>query len=134
MVAREIRRLADQTAVATLDIEGIVKLMQDAVAAGVMKMDKFSDEVRSSVDRVAGLNAQTGQVIAEVSALSGRFQQVNEGVRNQAAGAGQINEAMAVMTESTRQTAAALVEFNRATAHLRESIDQLNQEIALFKV
>src|SRR5262249_60013641 len=35
VVAREIRRLADQTAVATLDIEHMVKEMQAAVSAGV---------------------------------------------------------------------------------------------------
>ncbi len=49
VVAREIRRLADQTAVATLDIETMVRQMQDAVSAGVMQMDKFADEVRSGV-------------------------------------------------------------------------------------
>ena len=47
VVAREARRLADQTAGATLDIENMVRLMQDAVSAGVMQMDKFGDEVRS---------------------------------------------------------------------------------------
>src|SRR5207245_2721664 len=35
VVAREIRRLADQTAVATLDIEQMVRQMESAVAAGV---------------------------------------------------------------------------------------------------
>ena len=46
VVATEIRRLADQTAVATYDIDQIVKEIQSAVAAGVMSMDKFSQEVR----------------------------------------------------------------------------------------
>ena len=134
VVAREIRRLADQTAVATLDIEGIVRLMQDAVAAGVMQMDKFSDEVRTSVTRVAEINAQTGQIITEVSELGGRFRQVNEGMRNQATGASQINEAMGAMTSDIRRTASSLEEFNKATAHLRGSIEQLNGEIGQFTV
>jgi hypothetical protein len=43
-VATEIRRLADQTAVATFDIEQMVKKMQSAVAAGVMGMDKFGEQ------------------------------------------------------------------------------------------
>lgn len=134
VVAREIRRLADQTAVATLDIENIVRLMQEAVAAGVMQMDKFSDEVRTSVTRVAEINGQTGQIIAEVSGLSDRFKQVNEGMRNQSVGAGQINEAMVSMTGDIRHTKAALEEFNAATTHLRTSIEQLNSEIGSFKV
>jgi len=45
---REIRRLADQTAVATLDIETMVRQMQDA-SGRVMQMDKFADEVRHGV-------------------------------------------------------------------------------------
>src|SRR6266498_3148728 len=45
VVATEIRRLADQSALATGDIEQIVKEMQSAVSAGVMGMDKFSEEV-----------------------------------------------------------------------------------------
>ncbi len=134
VVAREIRRLADQTAVATLDIENIVRLMQEAVATGVMQMDKFSDEVRTSVTRVGDINTQTGQIITEVSGLSDRFEQVNEGMRNQSVGAGQINDAMVSMSGDIRKTAASLEEFNRATAHLRESIELLNQEVAQFQV
>jgi hypothetical protein len=60
VVAREARLLADQTAVATLDIESMVRLMQDAVSAGVMQTDQFGEAVRSGVGRVAGVNSQTG--------------------------------------------------------------------------
>lgn len=43
VLAREIRRLADQTAVATLDFEQMVKQMQTAVSAGVMEIDRFAE-------------------------------------------------------------------------------------------
>jgi methyl-accepting chemotaxis protein WspA len=134
VVAREIRRLADQTAVATLDIENMVRHMQDAVSTGVMQMDKFSDEVRSGVGKVAEINSRIGQIIEEVHALTERYHQVNEGMRNQAIGAEQINEAMVSMTANIRHTTAALEEFNRATAHLRNSVESLNQEISQFKI
>lgn len=134
VVAREIRRLADQTAVATLDIENMVRHMQDAVTTGVMQMDKFSDEVRAGVGRVAEINGQTGRIIEEVHGLTDRYHQVNEGMRNQAVGAEQINEAMGNISGNIRQTAAALEEFNRATAHLRQSVELLNQEVAAFKI
>jgi methyl-accepting chemotaxis protein WspA len=132
VVAREIRRLADQSAVATLDIETIVRHMQDAVSAGVMQMDKFSGEVRSGVQRVAEISMQTGQIIEEVQTLSERFQQVSEGMRNQAIGAEQINEAMGQVTTSAHQTQTAMKEFNEATAHLRQSVEVLNHEIGQF--
>ena len=133
VVAREIRRLADQTAVATLDIENMVRHMHDAVTTGVMQMDKFAEEVRSGVAGVAEISGQTGQIIEEVHGLSDRYHDVNEAMRNQAIGAGQIDEAMVGMTTNIRQTASALEEFKRATAHLRSSVESLNQEIAQFK-
>ncbi|HEY7329267.1 MAG TPA: methyl-accepting chemotaxis protein [Gemmataceae bacterium] len=134
VVAREIRRLADQTAVATLDIENMVRLMQDAVSAGVMQMDKFNEDVRQGVTRVAELGEQMGQIIEEVHALSDRFSQVNEGVRNQSLGAQQINDAMTQVTTVTQQTRDSIEEFKRATEHLRNSVDSINQEISQFKI
>ncbi|HEV3261464.1 MAG TPA: methyl-accepting chemotaxis protein [Gemmataceae bacterium] len=134
VVAREIRRLADQTAVATLDIENMVRQMQDAVSAGVMQVDKFSGQVRAGVERVAELNAQTGKIIEEVEGLSSRFRSVNEGMRNQSIGAQQINEAMMQVSAGTKQTGATLDEFNKATAYLRQSVELLNKEIAQFTV
>jgi methyl-accepting chemotaxis protein WspA len=133
VVAREIRRLADQTAVATLDIENMVRHMHDAVSAGVMQMDKFSEEVRLGVERVGEINSQIGQITEEVRTVSDRFRLVNEGMHNQSIGAEQINEAMLTVSSGTKQTVASLDEFNKATAHLRESVKSLNEEIAQFK-
>ena len=54
----EIRRLADMTAVSTLDIERMVKEMQYSVSAGVMEMDKFSEQVR----KVVGVDQRAAHV------------------------------------------------------------------------
>jgi methyl-accepting chemotaxis protein WspA len=134
VVAREIRRLADQTAVATLDIENMIRLMQDAVSAGVMQMDKFSGEVRAGQDTVVDINAQMAKIIEEVQGLSSRFHIVNEGVRNQSLGAEQINEAMGMLTTTARQSQAALEELNQTAAMLRGAVDSLNKEIGQFTV
>jgi methyl-accepting chemotaxis protein WspA len=134
VVAREIRRLADQTAVATLDIENLVRLMHDAVSSGVMQMDKFNDEVRTGMARVDELSSDTSRIIEEVHGLRGRFEHVNEAMLQQSMGAQQINEAMHTVSATTRQQAAALDEFNKATSYLRASVEALNREIGQFKV
>jgi methyl-accepting chemotaxis protein WspA len=133
VVAREIRRLADQTAVATLDIETMVRQMQDAVSAGVMQMDKFADEVRSGVSQVTKINQMTWEIITEVQSLSSRFQLVNEGMRNQTTGAQQINDAMTQISEATRRSAQSIQDFERVIAVLNGSVEGLNQEISQFK-
>jgi len=134
VVAREIRRLADQTAVATLDIERMVKEMQYSVSAGVMEMDKFSDQVRRGVDEVAQIGDQLGRIIAAVQGLTGRFDQVNEGMRVQSQGAEQIREAVIHLSEGAHQTSISLREFNKATDHLREAVGGLKEEVSRFTV
>ncbi|WP_435011828.1 methyl-accepting chemotaxis protein (plasmid) [Tundrisphaera lichenicola] len=134
VVAREIRRLADQTAVATLDIERMVKEMQYSVSAGVMEMDKFSDQVRRGVDEVAQIGDQLGGIIEAVRGLTGRFEQVNEGMRVQSQGAEQIREAVIRLSEGAHQTSISLREFNKATDHLREAVGGLKEEVSRFKV
>jgi methyl-accepting chemotaxis protein WspA len=134
VVAREIRRLADQSAVATLDIEQMVRQMQAAVSAGVMEMDKFTEEVRRGVGTVAQINAQLGLIIEQVQSLSVRFESVNEGIRSQSLGASQINDAMGQLTEGARQTAASIREFDKATGTLRSAVAGLKDEISRFTV
>src|ERR1041385_4835007 len=73
VVAMEIRRLADQTAVATYDIEKMVKEMQSAVSAGVMGMDKFSDEVRRGVAEVRQGSTHLAPIIYQVQKLTPRL-------------------------------------------------------------
>lgn len=134
VVAREIRRLADQTAVASLDIENMIHLMQDAVSAGVMQMDKFGGEFRAGVEHVKEINLKTGHIIEEVEGLTERFSTVNEGMRSQSVAARQINDAIVPVAQGTKETQVSLEEFIKATAYLRQSVELLNQEISLFKV
>jgi methyl-accepting chemotaxis protein WspA len=134
VLAREIRRLADQTAVATLDIEQMVKEMQGAVSTGVMEMDKFTEEVRHGVSSVEGISEQLGDIITQVQDLSTRFDAVNEGMRSQSLGARQINDAMVTLSDGARQTTATLAEFSRASDHLRDAVNEMRQEISHFKV
>ena len=119
VVATEIRRLADQTAVATFDIEQMVKEMQSAVAAGVMGMDKFGEQVRRGVQEVQEVSSQLGQIITQVQTLSPRFATVNEGMQAQATGANQITQALSQLSEATQQTADSLRQSS-------VSIDQLH--------
>ncbi|MGF1991987.1 MAG: methyl-accepting chemotaxis protein [Nostoc sp. ZfuVER08] len=134
VVAREIRRLADQTAVATLDIEQMVKQMQSSVSTGVMEMDKFAAEVGRSVEDVANISTQVGQIIEQVQYLAPRFEAVNQGTETQSQGAQQISDAMVQLSSTSLQTADSLREINSAIAQLNQVAQGLRQEISHFQV
>jgi methyl-accepting chemotaxis protein WspA len=133
VVATEIRRLADQTAVATYDIEQMVKEMQSAVAAGVMGMDKFNEEVRRGGEEARQVTVQLGEIIQQVQAQTPRFEAVNEGMQTQATGAGQISEALGQLGETAQQSAQALRQNTEALEQLSLAARGLHEAQALFK-
>ena len=133
VVAREIRRLANQTAVATLEIEQIVKDMQSAVTVSVMEMDKFNNSVNNSVDRVSKISDQVAKVINQVQSLPPRFKQVSQSIEDQSEGAQQISEAMEQLGQASHQTVDALRETNSVLEQLDDAAQGLRKEISRSK-
>jgi methyl-accepting chemotaxis protein WspA len=134
VVAREIRRLANQTAVATLEIEQIVKDMQSAVSMGVMEMDKFNNSVNNTVKQVNKIGNQMGKVINQVESLPPQFMQVSISIEEQSQGATQISEAMEQLTDTSQQTVDALRETNSALEQLEDAAQLLRSEIRNFQI
>jgi methyl-accepting chemotaxis protein WspA len=134
VVATEIRRLADQTAVATYDIEQTVKEIQSAVSAGVMGMDKFSEEVRRGIGDVQQVGDQLSQIVQEVQTLAPRFQLVNEGMHTQATSAEQITQALSQLSEAAQQTAESLRQSSQAVDDLMLVANQLRTGVSRFKI
>ncbi len=134
VVAREIRRLADQTAVATLEIEQMVRDMQAAVTSGVLEMNRFSAAVASSVEDVVRVSDQVEAVITQVQGLGPKFQQVGEAVQQQSEGAQQISEAMLQLSESAQQTSEAIADTNTSLVQLEDSALVLRRELGQFQV
>lgn len=134
VVAKEIRRLADQTAVATLDIEQMVKEMQSAVSAGVMSMERFSEQVRHSVNDVRDVSAQLAQIIEQVQALTPRFETVHHGMQFQAEGAAMITQSMIQLSEAAHQTVESLKESSMSITQLNITAQNLQSGVIKFKV
>ncbi|MDD4241468.1 MAG: methyl-accepting chemotaxis protein [Smithellaceae bacterium] len=134
VVAREISRLADQTAIATQDIQQVVSEMQTSVATGVMEMDKFTDEVRRGVETMAAQSGQLARIIDQVRLHGPQFTAVKDGMYGQSQGAQQISEAMSQLSVAAEQTKESLHEFKLATEQLNEAISGLQSEVSRFRI
>ena len=75
------------------DIEQMVREIQSSVSAGVMGMDKFSEEVRRAWP-TCRVGDQLSQIIQQVQTLAPRDANGREGMQAQATGAEQINQAL----------------------------------------
>lgn len=134
VVATEIRRLADQTAVATWDIEQMVKEMQSAVSAGVMGMDKFSEEVNRGVEEVREVGGRLAHIIEQVQTLTPRFDSVSMGMQTQSSAASQITDSMSQLNDTAHQTADSLRQSNQSIQQLKDAAKQLQDGVSRFKI
>ncbi len=133
VVSREIRRLADQAAVATLDIGRLVGEVQESVSSGVAEMSRFTARVRDGVREVTALSTQLGTVIEGVESLKPRFDAAHRGMEAQAAGAGQINEAMLQLRDIALLSGESSQATRAASAQLLAAVEDLKTEIARFR-
>ena len=134
VVAREIRRLADQTASATMDIERMVEQMQTAVSGGVMEMDRFADQVRRGVAQVNSIGQRLTGVIQGVGEIGGQFGEVTKGMQSQVQGAEQIRQSMDGLSQNASRARDATREFSEASQSLIHSISVLREAVALFRL
>ncbi len=133
IVAQEIRRLADQTALATKDIERMVRDMQAAVSSGTMEMDRFRNEVSQRIGEVAGVSETLGRILEPVQSVTRSLGQVHEGMEAQSRNARQIRDAMAALKAGAGESADALSAASLSLDELRRSIAELNAEAARFR-
>ncbi len=134
VVASEIRRLADQTGYATMDIEQIVKEMQTAVNAGVIGVEVFTQEVHKGVQKVQIVSRELSDIISQVHALTPRYEQVREGILSQSLAAEQISEAMVHLSDAAQYTTESVRSLNRITNQLNAASVNLQREVERFKV
>lgn len=132
VVAKEIRRLADQTAIATLDIEQIIQRMTVSVKDGVKEMEIFSGEIVKSFGEITKVSSNLEEIISAVQQLLPGFESVNEGLQTQAVSAQNINQSIIQLNSAAEQTASTLKDFNRATILLNDAVRGLKEELSKF--
>ena len=133
VVAREIRRLADQTAIATVDIDQMVHEMHAAVSAGVVEMDKFIIAVKQSAEDVELIGTQITRIIEHVRALSPSFKNVNEAMQLQSGKAQEISTAMVALNGEIQQITEALRNTYLSINQLHDAERRLQDEVSRFK-
>ncbi|MEO1623263.1 MAG: methyl-accepting chemotaxis protein [Cyanobacteria bacterium J06632_3] len=134
VVAREIRRLADQTAIATLEIEKMVQEMLSSVSTGVMEMDRFTQDVSNNAANIHQISEQISQIIAQVQSLAPQFETVTTGMAAQAESAQQICLAMAQLNDSSQQTTESVKDANQAISLLGTVAQELQSEVSNFRL
>jgi methyl-accepting chemotaxis protein WspA len=134
VVAREIGRLANETAVSTLDIMEIIGEMQSSVVDGVKEMEHFREGVTRGIQSADNATGQLSQVIERVAWLSPELDKVNEGMHFQSIGSRQISDAMADLNNSASRMTGSLSQFRAVTDQLNRAAVRLRDAVSRFRI
>ena len=132
VVAREIRRLADRSASATLEIESSVKDVELAIGEGVRDLGRFSEEVRRIVVDVKAVSEAMGAIIKQVTVSTERFHSLREGVTSQAEGAQAISDSMGGLRQGTDRTMRTTESLVKASGDLEQAVETLGGIVSSF--
>lgn len=134
VVAREIDRLATQTAARVLEIEETVVAVQQAVTEGVVEMSHFIDLVDDGCGTANGVASQMGLIIRQTEELRTEFEQVAQSVETQSQGVAQVNDAMSEVAEGARRTAQAVERSAALSAQLDGVARDLDADVRRFRL
>ncbi|HEX5805267.1 MAG TPA: methyl-accepting chemotaxis protein [Macromonas sp.] len=119
VVAGEVRTLAQRSAQAAKEIKVLIGASVDSVQAG------------SSQVALAGQRMQ--DIVQQVERVALLVQQITESSREQASGAAQVQQAVALLDQSTQQNAALVEESATAAGALRQQTVRLDEALAVYR-
>lgn len=134
VVARQIRRLADKTSVASANIENIVRQMQSSVNSGVMEMDRFGAKMRQSSKIIMETADMLARTVSDIEAIGPQFEGIASGIGELSENARRISATMLELSDSSVRARDRISEFRAAVKSLDAVSVSVLEAVARFKI
>jgi len=141
VVANEIKDLAKQTAMATLDIKNKIQGIQQATGVTVHEINEISTVI-ADVDQIVATiasaveeqSATTREISANVNQASQGINEVNENVAQSSAVSSEIASDIATVNESANEINTASSQVKISAEALSGVADRLKDMVSRFKI
>ncbi len=134
VVAEEVERLAERSADATKQIEGLVKTIQSETTETVTAMEDSTREVVEG----SQLANEAGRALGEIETVSNRLaeliQSISMASKQQARGSEAVASSMSDIAEVTQETAAGTKQASVSISDLAVLADNLRGSVSTFKL
>lgn len=120
VVAGEVRSLAQRSANAAKEIEGLIKESVQRVMTG----SEMANKAGSTME----------QIVSSVTNVSGIMNEISSASEEQSRGIDQIGKAVTELDSTTQQNAALVQESSAASLSLEQQAEQLTQLVSVFKL
>lgn len=129
VIAREIRRLADETSKAVFTIEEVVNEMMSAVNTSVIGVDKFSEKIHNGVENMSQLKEHLTDIIQHSEKQNGTYNTFSEGMLSQLQGTSAINQAIDNWRKVNEERMFSVSQLQRGTTQLNKMAKELEETI-----
>lgn len=134
VVAREIRRLADQTAMAALDITAMITAMEASVGQGVADVKTYVDRARTGSEKITQISRDVTTILGYTRDLGPQCGQVSRGMQSLAQSSSQIMLAMEQLSQTAAHSRDAIVEFMQVADRLSGAVQAMQAEVDRFRL
>lgn len=134
VVADEVQRLAERSAAATKQIEGLVKTIQSDTNEAVISMEQTTSEVVRGAHLAKDAGVALDEVQSVSRSLADLIQNISDAARQQAASAGHISNTMNIIQDITTQTTTGTINTAKSVGDLANMAVELRGSVAGFKL
>ena len=134
VVAHEIRRLADQTSVASKDISVMIEDIETASSGGLMAMEKTTQDVIESTKLASELNNRFSLINDGLMPLSPQFENISVAIKEQASSAQLSSETLKQFSQVVQESLKSIQQTKKSAVNLSQMFKKLSDRVNNFKL
>ena len=134
VVADEVRKLAESTTKATVEISGLIGGVQSEVDAAVTHMRKANDKAGATRDHVAASNNALDSASADTALVTESVRSISDAVREQDIAVQQVAERIELIAQMTEENTAAAASAAETAQELDGLSGKLHEAVSRFRV
>ena len=125
VVADEVRKLAERSAVATNEIGDLIKEIQRTVTDAVAAMDEGSQEVESGVERANEAGGALSDIMEAIEAVRQQSEQTAAASEEMSAASGELVASMDTVSAVVEENTAAAEEMSASSGEVSQAIETI---------
>lgn len=124
VVADEVRKLAEQSSSATIEITNLIAQIQNGISAAVADMQRGSTQTGEAMVSVHESGAILSSILDEVEGVASAVQEISRGLEQSSSGGQEIASATEEQAASIAQIAASAEGLTKLSTNLRGLVNQ----------